>query len=78
MITPDACAASALRTFSPKLHVASLDQGDLALMKSAKSDAVQPLAEPARRDGMTIPPASFRSAVGYPLIGPGFHSVTIV
>ena len=75
MIDAGCPAAWALRTFTPKLHVAALDQGDRPGTKPLKSAAVQPLAELGLAvGGMTMPPAGWRSRSRRPVLCPGFHS----
>jgi hypothetical protein len=79
MMTPDAPAACALRTLTPKLHVPRWISATRPATKPSKSLIAQPLAELGEGvGGMTMPPAGWRSAVVVPVLWPGFQSVTTV
>src|ERR1700756_3232396 len=68
--TPDAPAASAFWTFTPKLHVPRWTSAILPAVKPLKSAALHPLAElEVGVGGSTMPPAGWISAfVAVPLL----------
>ena len=69
MITPEAPAACALSTLTPKLQVPRWISAIRPAVKPLKSDAVQPLAEVGVGvGGMTMPPAGWSAAVAVPLL----------
>src|SRR5689334_17482361 len=75
MTTPAACAASALSTFTPKLHVPRWIRAILPANELSKSLGAQPLVEPPV-GGMSVWPAGFTWAlVASPWLSPGFQSV---
>src|SRR5438270_12794478 len=77
MITPEAPAASALSTFTPKLHPPRWISAIRPATKLVKSADVHPLVELVFGvGGITMPPAGWTSAVVDPLLRPGFHSLT--
>src|SRR5438067_8531286 len=77
MMTPDAPAACALSTFTPKKHVPRWMSAIRPATKPLKSAALQPLDELGLGvGGMMVPPAACTAAFAVPLLLPGFHSVT--
>src|SRR4051795_12471985 len=74
MTTPAAPAASALSTFTPKLHVPRWIRAILPANELSKSLGSQPLVEPPV-GGMTVWPAGLTWApVASPWLDPGFQS----
>src|SRR4051794_39544465 len=76
MITPEACAASAFCTFTPKLHVPRWINAIRPATKPSKSAIVQPLAElGVSVGGMTMLRTGCMSALlAVPVLCPGFQS----
>src|SRR3954468_8597817 len=69
MITPEAPAAWAFSTFTPKLHVPRWISAIRPGVKPLKSSDVQPLDEVgASVGGMTMPPAGCIAAVATPVL----------
>src|SRR3954454_17261661 len=78
MTTPAACAASALSTFTPKLHVPRWISAILPANELSKSPGSQPLLEPPV-GGMSVWPAGLTWALlASPWLAPGFQSLTSV
>src|SRR5918912_1024414 len=77
MMTPDAPAAWALRTFTPKKHVPRWIRATRPGTKPLKSAEVQPLDElGVGVGGMTMPPAGCRAALfAAPVLRPEPHSL---
>src|SRR3954453_2002819 len=76
MTTPAACAASALSTFTPKLHVPRWIRAILPAKGLSKSLGSQPLVEPPV-GGMSVWPAGLTWAPdASPLLPPGVQSGT--
>src|SRR3954465_3310654 len=76
MTTPDAPAAFALSTFTPKLHPPRWTSAIAPGVKPVKSADVHPLGElDVGVGGRTMPPAGCTSALAVPLLVPGFQSV---
>src|SRR4051794_28664432 len=80
MITPDAPAAVALSTFTPKLQPPRWISATWPAVKPLKAAGVQPLVElEVAVGGMTMPPAgSTCPSVTVPLLDPGTQSSTRV
>src|SRR3954451_4551064 len=78
MTTPAACAAWALSTFTPKLHVPRWIRAILPAKELSKSLGSQPLVEPPV-GGMSVWPAGLTWAPdASPWLSPGFQSVISV
>ena len=77
MITPEAPAALAFRTFTPKKQLPRWISAMRPGVKPAKSPLVQPLDEEGDGvGGMMIPPAGCKAALlATPVLRPGFQSV---
>src|SRR4051794_10506786 len=80
MTTPEAPAAVALSTFTPKLQPPRWTSAILPGVKPVKSAEVQPLVElEVAAGGMTMPPAAWTClSVAVPSLEPGFQSSTRV
>jgi len=76
-ITPDAPAACAFCTFTPKLHVPRWISAMLPAVKLLKSADVQPLDDVGvLAGGIMMPPTGCTCAlVAVPVLCPGFQSV---
>src|SRR5436190_3784903 len=76
MITPDAPAACAFCTFTPKLQPPRWISAIRPGTRPVKSAAMQPLVElDDGVGGRMIPPAGWIAAVAWPVLAPGPHSV---
>src|SRR4051812_41271030 len=79
MTTPDAPAACALITFTPKLQPPRWTSAMLPGVKPSKSAGLHPLVElDVAVGGRTMPPAGWIAASATPLLVPGFQSVVRV
>src|ERR1700750_271182 len=79
MTTPDAPAACALSTFTPKLQPPRWTSAIAPDVKPLKSSEVHPLVElDVSVGGVTMPPGGSTSDSALPLLVPGFQSSTRV
>src|SRR4051812_16053171 len=74
MMAPDAFAACAFWTLTPKLQPPRWIRATWPAVKPLKSLAVQPLVELGEAvGGRTMPPAGSTGAFAVPVLCPGFH-----